>query len=58
MQTIGRVSKESMGAMQRRGMTPEQAVRALIDEGKRRYPGRSVILQPSNLYDGFDLIAM
>lgn len=59
MNIVGKITRADMGLMQRRGLSPEQAVNAVRDETKRRYPNaNAVLIKPSNLHDGFDIITM
>jgi len=59
MQIIGRASKADLGRMERAGIGPEQAVKILLKEAEARHPkAATVIIQKSNLHDGFDIIAL
>lgn len=59
MQTIGRIMLGDLGLLQRRGMTPKQAVDALLAEAKERHPrSNAVVIMKSALHDGFDIIAL
>jgi hypothetical protein len=59
MQIIGRVTRADMVLMQGRGLTPKQAVDALLAEGKRLHPRAvTVVVQKATSHDGFDIVAL
>lgn len=58
MQIVGKVTRADMSEIQRRGMGPKAAVDAIRDEAKARHPRATILIQPSNMHDGFDIIAM
>lgn len=59
MRTIGKVTLGDLGLMQRRGLTPKQAVDAMLAEAKARHPrAEGVVIAKSALHDGFDIIAL
>ncbi len=46
-----------LGLMQRRGMTPKQAVDAILAEAKARHPREDTIIIQRN-GDGFDILSV
>ena len=59
MQTIGRIYLGELAEMQRRGITPEEAVQAILAEASKRHPkavGLHIVKVP--MHEGFDIIAL
>lgn len=58
MKIIGKVTREHLGEMARRGIDPKAAVDQTLAEAKRRYPGSCVVFQKRGDGSGFDLVAL
>lgn len=53
MQIIGRITKADLSIMKARGMTPKQAVDAILQEARHRHPRQDTII-----INGMDIVAL
>lgn len=56
---IGRIARSDLADLERSGLTPKQAVDAILAEAKVRHPKAvSVHIVKANMHEGFDIVAM
>ena len=59
MRTIGKLTRAELALIEKRGMSPKEAVCAIIAEAKSRYPrAESVHIVKASSHDGFDIVAL
>lgn len=58
MKIIGKITRQQLAEIQRRGIQPEAAVEAFLAEAKARHPDATSIIKKSTAHDGFDIVAI
>lgn len=58
MNVIGRITNQQLYELRQRGLTPQDAVRALLQEAKSHHPSETIIIQKAWEFPGFNIVAV